>query len=125
MSLKCIVERDGQSQNDVVPDRPAGSSCCTLFCSRVALSVLASSCESSLTMPALKALLQQAVCDWDKKRLVGRGRLAVITRQSSARTLGVRVSWCEDATARVRVDSSIQRATTSEPHSSIVDTTLL
>ena len=73
MSLQCVVERDGMSQNDVVLDRPAGSSCCALFCSRVALSVLrlpASSCESSLTMPALKALLHQAVCDWDKKRLV-------------------------------------------------------
>ena len=124
MSLKCIVERDGQSQNDVVPDRPAGSSCCTLFCSRVALSVLASSCESSLTMPALKALLQQAVCDWDKKRLVGRGRLAVITRQSSARTLRASVCLWED-TARLHVDSGIQRATICEPHSSIVDTTLL
>ena len=33
MSLKCVVERDGESQNDVVRDRPAGSSCCTLFCS--------------------------------------------------------------------------------------------
>ena len=73
MSLRCVVERDAKSQNDIVRGRPAGSSCCTLFCSRVALSVLrlpASSGDSSLTMPALKALLLQAVRDWDKTGLV-------------------------------------------------------
>ena len=97
MSLKCIVERDGQSQNDVVPDRPAGSSCCTLFCSRVALSVLASSCESSLTMPALKALLHQAVCDWDKKRLVD-GEQAHTTL----------VSTCKEEYAGVELEVLVQ-----------------
>ena len=76
MSLRCVVERAVQSQNDIVSDRPSGSSCCTLFCSRVALSVLrllrlpASTGESALTMPALKALLIQAVRDWDTTGLV-------------------------------------------------------
>ena len=73
MSLRCVVERATKSQHDILRDRPPGSSCCTLFCSRVALSVLrlpASSGASALTMPTLERVLLQAVRDWDNTGLV-------------------------------------------------------
>ena len=76
MTLRCVVEHAVESQNDIVRDRPSGSSCCTLFCSGLALNVLrllplpASPAQSALSMPALKALLIEAVRDWDTTGLV-------------------------------------------------------
>ena len=69
------MQRVAKSQNDIDESRPPGSSCCTLFCSRLALKALefrlpASSFPPSLTMAALQTLLLQAVRDWDKTGLV-------------------------------------------------------
>ena len=73
--MRLDVERAAFSQNDVDASRPPGSSCCTLFCSRLAINVLhaqstAGLVTSALTMSSLKKLLLQAVRDWDAKRLV-------------------------------------------------------
>ena len=75
MTLTVVTERAAVSQNDIDASRPPGSSCCTLFCSRLAISVLDTRCTAglvseSLSMPSLQKLLLQAVREWDKKGLV-------------------------------------------------------
>ena len=78
MSLRCIAERAACSQHDIDPSRPpgSGSSCCTLFCSRLAMNILDSRCltsnqiSESLGMSALKKVLLKAVKDWDRLSLV-------------------------------------------------------
>ena len=73
MSLTISVFRSLKSQDDIAPDRPSGRSCCTFFCSKVALCILqlpASSAHSALEFSQLKGKLLQAVSDWDNTGLV-------------------------------------------------------
>ena len=86
MSLRCITERVARSQHDIDPSRPPGSSCCTLFCSRVAVNVLASrssASSQSLSMASLQKVLLQAVRDWDKKNLVDGAPACQVLRECS------------------------------------------
>ena len=49
------------------PDRPVGSSCCTLFCARLAIKVLlGSGGAAALDLPNVQVLLAKCVKEWDK-----------------------------------------------------------
>ena len=72
MSLRCIIDRAACSQCDIDQSRPPGSSCCTLFCSRLAVNVLGRASPSTdfFSMSSLQELLLKAVRDWDRTNLV-------------------------------------------------------
>ena len=104
--MQCVTERAAFSQNDVDPSRPPGSSCCTLFCSRLALKVLDSrsgvqQISASLSMPSLRPFLLKAVRDWDKTGLVdGAPEHTVLARCEIDRS-GFRSASCHMVGCRI------------------------